>query len=369
MHDLEMVNGKASMVFNSRSGNPWHNLGTPVDGAMTALEAMTKSNQNWTVITRDMFARNPLSNVVEKTGQIALYRSDNGALIGVAGDGYQPINNAVQFEAIDYLLEASNGAHYDTAGVLGKGERVWALAEIPESKFQVAGDKFETYLLATTSHDGSLAFTLKLAAVRVVCNNTLQMALASNGTVARIKHTKNALERVEKAKRYMDTVKDASRSLADKLNILSARRMTRESTVCILDKLFPMAKDENGKTSDRQTRRDNILADVLRLYESNDANANPAIRGTAYNLLNAVTEYTDHLRTSRVSQDKEAAGYDNNRARLDSAYFGSGEALKQKALEVIMLDTAGNPVHSVSTFAVPNSPANLLDAVVDSSVV
>jgi hypothetical protein len=171
------------------------------------------------------------------------------------------------------------------------------------------------------------------------------MALGTNGAMARIRHTKNALERVERAKKYMDTVKDASRSLAEKLNILGTRRMTRESMKGILDKLFPVSKDAGGAPVANQTRRENILSDVLKLYESNDGDANPSIRGTAYNLLNAVTEYTDHLRTSRVSDDKAGAGYTQDRARADSAYFGSGEALKQRALEVILTDTAGNPVH------------------------
>jgi len=202
------------------------------------------------------------------------------------------------------------------------------------------------------------------------------MALSFNGALAKVKHTKSALERVKRAKRYMEVVKDNARSLEEKLNILAARRMTRESMTSILDKLFPVNKDENGKASERQTRRENILADVLKLYESNDSNANPGIRGSAYNLLNSVTEYTDWLRTGRVTEDKAAAGYTADRARAESSLFGSGDALKTKALEVILLDTQGNPVHTVQTFTAPSvetpkppaSNSSLLDSILDASI-
>jgi phage/plasmid-like protein (TIGR03299 family) len=358
------------MVYDARHGSPWHGLGTAVNGAMTSAEALQLSGQNWEVVKRLAYARNPITNAVEEIGSCALYRSDNGGLLGVVGQDYEPIGNAVQFQMIDYLLEAENGSHYDTAGCLGRGERVWALARIPALDLNVSGDKHESYLLACTSHDMSLAFTLKLVSTRVVCQNTLSMALAGNGTLAKIRHTKSALDRIERAKRYMLVVKDNSRTLEQKLNILAQRRMTRDSMTSVLDRLFPVSKDENGQAT-RQTRRENILSDVLACYESNDGNANREIRGTAYNLLNAITEYTDHLRSGRVSEDKKDAGYTPDKARWESALFGSGESLKSKALEIILEDTAGNPVHTVQYAAeVPAAKpmGGLLDQILNDSI-
>ena len=94
----------------------------------------------------------------------------------------------------------------------------------------------------------------------------------------------------------------------------------------------------------------------------------PEIRGTAYNLLNAVTEYTDHHRTSRISDEKKELGYTDDQARYESAIFNGGEALKNKAMEVIMEDTAGNPVITRQVFAVTSSQStgsSLLDSICD----
>lgn len=124
MHNLELYNGSASMVYNSRYGNPWHELGTPVDGAMTAAQAMALSRQNWEVGKRQLFTQLENGSTVPIQA-FGTFRQDNGAFLGTCGEDYEPIQNAKQFETIDYLLEASPGSHYDTAGVLGRGEKVW----------------------------------------------------------------------------------------------------------------------------------------------------------------------------------------------------------------------------------------------------
>jgi phage/plasmid-like protein (TIGR03299 family) len=366
MHNLEIVNGKASMVYNKQWGNPWHELGTAVEGAMTALEALQLSKQDWEAIKIQLeYQGKPVS-------AWGIMRSDNGVVLGTCGEDYQPIQNTEQFNCIDVLLENTDGAHYDTAGVLGRGERVWALARIPEADINVAGqDKHEAFLLATTSHDGSLAFTLKLVHIRVVCQNTLSSALSTNGALARVKHSKNAMMRLEAAKNYLHLVKASALSIEEKLNVLATRKMTRESYDNVMDKLFPVTKDAKGNITN-QVRRDNILSEIIQLYESNDRNAVPAVKGTAYNLLNAVTEWTDHCRNARMSANREEAGYTPGMARAESALFGNGETLKDKAMDIILMDTQGNPVIQTVNRPVVAVPAaavstgsTLLDAVID----
>ena len=361
-HNLEMKNGKASMVYNGRYGSPWHALGISVDGSMTAAQALELSGQDWEVIKRQLHTYSA-SGVAVEIPAWGIFRDDNGEFLGTCGEDYQTIQNVEQFKSIDFLLETSDGAHYDTAGVLGRGERVWTLARIPEADITVAGvDRHEAFLLAATSHDGSMAFTLKLTETRVVCQNTLSAALNSNGALTRVKHTKNALDRVESARKYMHLVTSQAATLGEKLNVLASRKMTRASYNAVMDKLFPVSRNEDGEKSN-QTRRENILAEIVAAYESNDRNAFPEVRGTAYNLLNAVTEYTDHIRTSRVSSDKASMGVNSTKARYESAIFGSGENLKNKALDVILMDTQGNPiVAQKQVYAVPAS--GLLDSIV-----
>ena len=121
---------------------------------------------------------------------------------------------------------------------------------------------------------------------------------------------------------------DAKR-LEEKLRALAQRKMTRESMVTILNRLFPAPKEQDANT----TRRENVLTEVLGLYASNDNNAIPAIQGSAYNLLNAVTEYTDHFRSARITENR--AGYSVQQARAENAVSGTGDRLKSNALAVI----------------------------------
>lgn len=209
-----------------------------------------------------------------------------------------------------------------------------------------------------------MALTFKEAHKRTVCQNTLTQNLSAAGAVARIRHTRNALDRLEVAKKYVRLMTKNANDLGEKLNLLATRRMTRESYRGIMDRLFPVTKDATGEPIG-QGRRNGILDDIIRLYESNDRNAFPETKGTAYNLLNAVIEYTDHARTSRLSDDKRDMGYTAGRARYESAIFGSGDTLKAKALDIIMEDTAGNPVHQVRTFTAPQATGgSLLDLIV-----
>jgi hypothetical protein len=115
-----------------------------------------------------------------------------------------------------------------------------------------------------------------------------------------------------------------------KLNMLAQKRVTKESLNSIMDRLFPQRKGEDGVETS-STRRTNILADILSIYEVNDGNRFPEQRGTAYNLLNAITNYTDHSRSTKGDM------------RSESALFGSGDKLKTSALQIIMDAAQGMP--------------------------
>jgi phage/plasmid-like protein (TIGR03299 family) len=247
--------------------------------------------------------------------------------------------------------------------VLGAGEVVWALARIPEADMNVAGDKHEGFLLASTSHDTSRAFILKLTEVEVVCNNTLSAALSGNGSFARVRHTSNANQKIQAALEYLQFVKDNAKTLEQKLNLLASRRMTRATYNEVMDRLFPLSAKADRAT---QTRHENVLNEIIRLYDINNGNVNPSIRGTGYNLLNAVTEFTDHVRGTKVTADKKALGYTTDKARAESAVFGNGEAFKNKALEVLLETTAGLPTTS-TLYAAETSGSSVLDSVIAST--
>jgi phage/plasmid-like protein (TIGR03299 family) len=205
---------------------------------------------------------------------------------------------------------------------------------------RIGDDVQKGYLLFCTSHDGSYSYLHRLSLTRVVCQNTLNQALSEKGKASfRVRHTKNAMDRIASAHQALEGLAGDIKSVEGKLQFLAGRKVTRESLTTIFDRLFPKRETEDGKPVE-STRRDNTLAEVLSLYENNDNDAFPDQRGTAYNLLNSVIAYTDHYRVSQ------------NNGRPASALFGSGDRLKGQALLEIMKEADKMPPARQPGFAV-----------------
>jgi phage/plasmid-like protein (TIGR03299 family) len=320
--------GKDCMFVVGTREAAWHLLGQRCDNAATWEQAVELAGLNWNVAKQRNYARTPAGKVVE-TESYTVFRDSDNAQLGTVGPEYTVKQNAECFRFVDTLLEANGGAHYDSAGALGNGARIWCAVRVPKADISLGDDKHESYLVFTTAHDGSMAHTAKLTTVRVVCQNTLNSALSSEGAMFRVKHTAAADQRLYRAKQLMTGIVQVAATLKSKLEQLAQRKMTRESMVTVLNRLFPAPKEDNANT----TRRENVLTDVLNLYASNDNGAFPEIAGSAYNLLNAVTEYTDHYRTARITDSRQ--GWSQQQARAENAVSGTGDRLKNSALAVI----------------------------------
>ncbi len=350
--NIEIVNGNASLFLADKGA--WHGLGTIVNGAQSWGDVIKIAGMNFIVEKRPLYAEHEGNySVIPYWG---IFRTDNQAYLGAVGKSYTPIQNEYAFSFVDTLLGVQDGAHYESAGVLGEGQRVWCLARVPFD-FKVDGqDPHQTYLLFTTSHDGSLAATCKLTDVRVVCQNTLTSALSMNGSFTRVKHTKDADRKLEAAKKLMQNAVTSAKDLEDKLTTLSYRKLDQASYTGILDKLFPIPK---GKEESNQTRRLNLLENITNLFESNDNDAFPEFRGTAYNLLNAITEYTDHQRGVRMTESR--GNMTPDQARRENSIWGTGDALKSEALEVVYemtTNAATRPYKSYITRAIDQGEAD-----------
>lgn len=297
----------------------WHNLGTVTGKYNTWAEIQAAGFIDFQVAKRQLL--DPVSGkAVEAWGT---FRTDNGGFLGAVGSDYTPIQHRDGFATIDALVNSVDGAHYETAGVLGSGEVVWGLAALNRSYEVVAGDKHESYLLFSTSHDGSRSHEYRLTDTRVVCQNTLNLALGYGAKNAlRVRHTKNAQDRLQTVHGLIAELNEQTDDVAAKMRELTTRKTTRETVTAIFDRLFPKTQRDNGREESSSIRENNIR-EILARFESNDLNAFPEVRGTAYNLLNAITEYTDHYRSSRGGE------------RAQAAIFGSGDALKTKAFEMI----------------------------------
>ena len=300
---------------------PWHGLGTPVSTEVTASDAIKFAGLSWRVDLQPVFAGAGLVQS-QVDGVKATVRSTDQRALGVVGDRYVPVQNEDAFAFFDSVVGESQ-AIYHTAGSLDGGRRVWVLAKLPGEVRLSQDDVTEKYLLLMNSHDGSTALRMLFTPVRVVCQNTLNLALrrgAAEGIA--IRHTASATTRIDEARRalglahayYADFEAEAARLMATPYADMQMR--------ILVGKLFPAEPDELS------TRTQHHRQKVLDLFESGKGHEH--IRGTAWAALNAVAEFADHHRSTRTRP-----GDNRDEKRLSSIWLGSAATLKRAAHEAI----------------------------------
>ena len=290
---------------------PWHQLGVQLQNPATAQEAIQATGLDYKVKLK------PVKTIVNRKNRIvpntfATVRTDTSEVLGVVGSRYEPIQNKDAFSFFDALV-GSDEAIYQTAGVLGKGERIWILAKLPSYIRIGKNDIVNKYLLLTNSHDGSAVVRAKLTPIRVVCSNTLSVALSGNEQEVRIKHTPNAVHRLREAHKLLGLSNHLYLQLDSIFNKMALKRITEKQLQQYVKTLIPSNPD-----AQHQTRNENIREAILELYESGQGA--DMSRGTLWGAYNAATEYTDHVQSSR-----------NPNKQLSSMWFGSGEKLKLRA--------------------------------------
>ena len=310
-HNLSVrENGLVEMFCAGEAA--WHGLGQRVDHTLRWDDAITAAGLDWEVSKHQL--RSHEGTLIDAYG---IFRGDSGAFLGTVGDRYTPIQNKAMGEALDLIIGNIDGAHYESAGALGKGETVWAMARIPE-EIRVGDDVSEPFLLFSNRHDGKGSATVKLTTTRVVCQNTLNVALKSGGSFFRITHHRDAERKVEAAVQAIHGIRQQIGGINGIFNHLAGAPLTMEQVSAFLNTLLPVKDDDK-----ESTRNKNKKAAILQLFEINDNNKFPEQRGTAFNMFNAVTAYVDHNMSVKGDKDK---------SRAQSALFGAGEVMKFFAL-------------------------------------
>ena len=312
-HELNFKEGRASMFYVSEA--PWHNLGTKLDKPATAAQAIKAAQLDY------MVAKKPLRAVIRGRQQadvpdhFATVRMDTDTVLGVVGSRYQIIQNKDAFQFFDALV-GEGEAMYETAGVLGNGERIWILARLP-GYIKVRGqDIVNKYLLLTNSHDGSSLVRARLTPIRVVCSNTLSIALQGSEEEVRIRHTPSAVENLRQAHELLGLTNQLYDQLAGIFQKMSLKKISDKQLMDYVQTLVPDNEDAQFKT-----RSENIRNKILELHE---AGVNSHLsRGTVWGMYNAVTEYSDHLVHANAPMK-----------RLNSVWFGNGSRFKEKAFEL-----------------------------------
>ena len=291
---------------------PWHKLGTEVKEVQTSEQAIMAAGLNWGV-TKVPLVRSDNSAPVD---YFATVRADTNDTLGIVGNVYEPLQNKSAFSFFDAIV-GEKAAMYHTAGALGKGEAVWMLAKLPGYIRVIGDDVSEKYLLLTNRHDGRGAVQVMFTPIRVVCQNTLNIALAGIEKRFKAKHTGNLGNKVRNIQDYLGIIDAKSCMFEEAARKLAAVQVCREAWGDYVKNSGLLPAQEVGERP--STRAYNIMEDVSRLFEHGKGQDMPGANKTAWGAFNAVVEYVDYQRSTKDGK------------RAESLLFGSGANIKQRA--------------------------------------
>jgi len=316
-HDLETVNGQTS--FASLRQPAWHGLGTVFEEEVTTKEMLDLAHLNdWNVRLEDVgipegFASDKSYSFVTRTNPFDRTQND---VLGVVGERYVPMQNEDLFDFGDLMLDG--GGRWETAGSIKGGRQVFgSLALERETVLDPngVGDKINTYLLINTSHDGSVAIQASITPVRVVCANTLNVALSSvKGKKGikqsfKIRHTATASGKVQQAREALGL----ANAYMDEFDIMAKDMIESEISKAKFDEIValaypaPTGEDKKGSYKKYETKIDLLQSIYVGQY-------NNTIAGTKWGAYNALTERLDWYRSARGGTNESilasASGFD-----------------------------------------------------------
>lgn len=290
-HDLDTTDGVTS--FADARTDAWHQLGQSGLGLFTAEQAMAEAKLGgWNVRKSPMFTVVE-GQQLEMPGRFAIVRNNPvvaGRLdvLGSVGTKYTIIQNEEHAAFLNALVDES-GAHFETAGALAGGAKVFITMKLP-GHMKIGGvDQVDTYLVAMNSHDGTGSFTVLVTPVRVVCQNTLNVAIAAATQKFRIRHTKGATNAVQEAREALDMTFNYLGEFQETAERLINTELTQVSFEEIIRREFGAAEDAAKATI---TRADAQIEQMEWLFA--EACTQENVCHTAWAGFNALTEWFDH---------------------------------------------------------------------------
>lgn len=297
-------------MFSVRE-KPWHGLGTIVMEAPTSADALRLAGLDWDVVQEPIYTK---SNEQVK-GYKANVRDCDRKVLGVVSDRYKVVQNADAFSFTDELL--GKGVRYETAGSLQEGRKVWLLARLPQ-EYIIAGERISPYLVFSNTHDGSGSVKVAVTPVRVVCNNTLNLALSTADRSFSMIHTGKIQDKIQEAKDTLFMAEKYMDCLGSEFEQLRRQKVTDAQVKEFIELLLPMEKDAatiQGRNIIK-LRRDM----EQRYYDAPDLQK---VGNNAYRFINAVSDFATHSsplrRTANYSENLFARTVDGN-PLIDRAY-------------------------------------------------
>lgn len=320
-HDIATIDGQAAMAYFGET--PWHRLGTSMaaDQVRSVEAAMKAAKLNWQVLEADLQTVDGMKIHSRK----ALIRGTRTkAVLGIVGRDYAVLQNHEAFSVLKPAVEQF-GCTIEAAGALGRGDKVWMLAKLPEAIEPVPGDRVESYFLVSSGHNGYTPYVAKPTPIRVVCANTLSAALSDRTCTVKLSHTRTDMEQFElvtvMVSRLMDTMRKTGQSFAK----LAATKLSGATLEAYVREVFSVPA---GDLIDLPKRATFKVTSVLELAAT--GKGVEFAPQTAWAAYNAVTEFVDHVRSVGTKSERVLKAADK------SALFGPAGQLKQRALSLAL---------------------------------
>ena len=297
-------------MFYTRE-KPWHGLGTMVAEAPNSKDALRLAGLNWKVLQKPVYTEN--EELVQ--GYKANVRDTDRKVLGVVTDRYKVIQNEEAFAFTDTLL--GEGVRYETAGSLQEGRRVWMLARLPR-EFIIGGERISPYMVFSNTHDGSGAVKTALTPIRVVCNNTLNLALRTAKRSWSMIHTGDISGKIEEAKNTLLLADEYMTALGQEFENLRKIKLSEKQVLDYIKILLPM--EENYSLLQKRGV-EKLRADMkMRYFDAPDLKG---VGNNGYRFVNAVSDFATHStprrKTANYKENIFARTADGN-PMIDRAY-------------------------------------------------
>ena len=338
-HNINYNGQTGKHSFFSVKEKAWHGLGTIIENYPTSSEAIVHAGLDYVVEKRPLFTYdnenymgNPDTDIIipeiEVPDFYATVRTDTEQVLGVVGKDYNIIQNVDAFGFFDSIVGGKEGILYETAGALGKGERIFITAKLPDYIRVGRNDLIENYLFLTTSHDGYGSITAAFTPIRIVCNNTLNAALKNAVNNIRIRHTTNANERLKQAHRLLGISNKLTNELEEIFNRWSKIPITDNAVKRLVQTAMAPSKEvlqnlQSGKDEELSSTFNNMVSSVMDYAFTDPAQQEATTRGTLYGAYNSVTGYFQNVRN-----------YKDEESKLKSIMFGTGLQRSQAAFNL-----------------------------------
>ncbi|WP_131989749.1 DUF932 domain-containing protein [Chthoniobacter flavus] len=301
---------------------PWHGLGKKVPKGISAEEMIQAAGLDWTVDLKPALG----ARKINKKGEYSRYEvvrvprekeKESPVLLGVVSRRYRPLQNSEAFKFFDPIV-GDRKAYFETAGALGEGERIWVMARMPEVMEVVRGDDCFKYLLLSNTHNGEGSVIVKFTTVRVVCQNTLMLAMEDGQKAYRVRHSKQMQFKLDELADFLAITQQVFQEAEQTFRRLAAVKMTSERLEQYFDAVFPRT-DVQKKRHEKPPR----WGFLQEMFDSQPDLQLPGVQGTLWGAYNAITRFEDY---------KEPKQDELPDQRLERTWFGAGADNKLTAL-------------------------------------